>query len=115
MKGKAETRKQKAEIMMHRKNPFEWPKVTLALDVIRPREPEVSRGSRRYQAVLASIREVGLVEPLMVCADRARQGEYFLLDGNVRFAALQELGKDSAECVVAGADVCPPTERKKHE
>jgi uncharacterized ParB-like nuclease family protein len=58
----------------------------------------------KYAAVLASIREVGIIEPLVVFPQRGTKGTYFLLDGHMRLKALKELGREEAECLVAKDD-----------
>jgi hypothetical protein len=54
--------------------------------------------------VLASIREVGLIEPLVVHPLKGSRGKFLLLDGHMRLKALQELGKNEAFCLVATDD-----------
>lgn len=58
----------------------------------------------KYNAILTSIREVGMIEPLMVHPQRGMQGAYFLLDGHMRLKALQELGHAEAFCLLAKDD-----------
>ena len=58
----------------------------------------------KYRAVLSSIREVGLIEPLMVHPQRGAKGSYLLLDGHMRLKALYELGRSEALCLVAKDD-----------
>ncbi len=58
----------------------------------------------RYRAIRASIQELGIVEPLVVCAKKGAPGTYSLLDGHLRLIALQELGEMDAECIVSGDD-----------
>lgn len=55
----------------------------------------------KYRSVLASIRTIGLVEPLVVYPNRATRGSFLLLDGHMRMKALEELGKESALCLVS--------------
>ncbi len=82
---------------------FEMQKLSLALDAILPvrkiKEPQES--GTRYKAILASIKEVGLVEPLMVHPAKEASGKYLLLDGHFRYFALKELGITSADCIVS--------------
>ena len=59
--------------------------------------------SRKYKQILASIEAVGLIEPLSV-GKPDREGQYILLDGHARLVALQQLGFDSAPCLVATDD-----------
>jgi hypothetical protein len=50
-----------------------------------------------YRKILASIREIGLIEPLCVFKEN---GGYAILDGFIRYKALQELGVDTVPCMV---------------
>ena len=58
----------------------------------------------KYRQVVASIREVGLVEPLVVVRDQADPEKYMLLDGHVRLAILADLGEQNAPCQVSKDD-----------
>jgi ParB-like chromosome segregation protein Spo0J len=57
----------------------------------------------RYKRIVASITEVGIVEPLVVTR-RAGAGPYMLVDGHLRHAALVDLGNSAAPCLVAADD-----------
>jgi hypothetical protein len=86
---------------------FELDKVELALDVLLPvRTIKDHHNLRRYQAILKSIQEVGMIEPLMVYPQKDRPGTYLLVDGHLRLLALKQLGKTKAECLVAKDDEC---------
>lgn len=58
--------------------------------------------SVKYQALLASIREVGIVEPLSVFPQKG--GKYLILDGHARVEALRDLGVLEAPCLIAAQD-----------
>ena len=58
----------------------------------------------KYRSMVASIREIGLVEPLTVFPNRGSSGSYLLLDGHLRLKALLELGKAEALCLIATED-----------
>ena len=61
--------------------------------------------SRKFQQILASIKEVGIIEPLSVmCSGDACSRQYVLLDGHLRILALQQLGSSHALCLVATDD-----------
>ena len=60
----------------------------LPLKVSRPAVKE----SHKYQQILASIQDVGLVEPPVVTPAPGRNGHYLLLDGHLRIEALKDLG-----------------------
>ncbi|NBU11494.1 MAG: chromosome partitioning protein ParB [Proteobacteria bacterium] len=85
---------------------FELKKIRVALKNILPvkllKVPE--KRVHRYQTILASIKEVGLVEPLMVHPQKDAPGTFLLLDGHLRLIALDELGQTSADCIVASDD-----------
>ena len=85
---------------------FDLAGVTLPLSAIHPirqlKPTDYAFG--KYKAVLASIREVGVIEPLVVYPQRGAAGAYFLLDGHLRMKALQEHGHADAFCLVAKDD-----------
>jgi hypothetical protein len=59
---------------------------------------------RMYQRILASIRQVNLIEPLAVYPVKGSDCKYTLLDGHLRLHALKEIGAQDAKCLVATAD-----------
>lgn len=82
---------------------FELEQITLALESILPSRPFDAAGKRirRYQTILASVKEIGLVEPLMVYR---RKDTYILVDGHLRYKALKEIGATQVECIVSTDD-----------
>lgn len=60
--------------------------------------------SQKYRQILASINEVGLVEPPVVARDPKQRDTYLLVDGHVRLEALKDLGIKEVECLVATDD-----------
>jgi hypothetical protein len=58
----------------------------------------------KYRSMVSSIREVGLIEPLMVYPQRGSRGVYLLLDGHMRLKALIELGRTEAFCLISKDD-----------
>jgi len=67
------------------------------LSPLFPRQNGV-RGIRNYRRIVSSIRELGLIEPLVV-VDQG--GKYFIKDGYLRWEALKELGLTQAECLIS--------------
>lgn len=67
------------------------------LKVVAP----AARKSPKYHQILASIREVGIIEPPVVSRVR---GKYALLDGHLRLEALKELGETEVTCLVSTDD-----------
>jgi ParB-like chromosome segregation protein Spo0J len=60
------------------------------------------KSSQKYLQVLASIREIGVVEALIVFPQK--DGTYLLLDGHVRLEALKSIGETHVHCLVATDD-----------
>ncbi len=85
---------------------FDFDGITLPLTAIHPiRQIKPSDHAwGKYRAVLASIREVGVIEPLAVYPQKGTKGAFLLLDGHMRLKALQELGRTEAFCLVAKDD-----------
>ena len=57
----------------------------------------------RYKAVVDSIPEIGLIEPLMVYPEKGGDN-WLVLDGHLRLLALKQLGWKTAEVIVATED-----------
>jgi hypothetical protein len=86
---------------------FELEKIELALEALLPiRKIKDPQNLKRYQAIVKSIREVGMIEPLMVYPQKEHPGTYVLLDGHLRCLALKQLGQKTAECLIAKDDEC---------
>ena len=85
---------------------FDLEGTTLPISAIHPirQVKSADHAFGKYKAVVASIREVGLIEPLMVHPQKGSRGVYLLLDGHMRLKALIELGKTEAFCLVAKDD-----------
>jgi ParB-like chromosome segregation protein Spo0J len=85
---------------------FEMRKFSVSLENIFPvrqvKDPE--KNVRRYKTILTTIKEAGLIEPLMVYPQKGNAQKYILLDGHLRRLALIELGRKSADCIVAKDD-----------
>ena len=79
---------------------------TLPLDHICPLYAvrKETKDTVKYRQVVASIKEVGLVEPLVVVRDQSDPEKYMLLDGHVRLAILSDLGENDAPCQVSTDD-----------
>ncbi|MBN8460092.1 MAG: ParB N-terminal domain-containing protein [Verrucomicrobia bacterium] len=80
--------------------------IVLPLDKILPvrvvKDP--GKSVTRYHAILASIREIGVIEPLMVFPQSGNEGFHLLMDGHLRLHALRELGVPEVECLIATDD-----------
>lgn len=60
--------------------------------------------SQKYAQIAASIREVGLIEPLVVARAPGQDGKFILLDGHLRFHVLKETGAEVVICLIAMDD-----------
>lgn len=58
----------------------------------------------KYLQIVASIRELGLVEPLVVYPKAGSKGQYLLLDGHLRLEALKDLGESEVRCLISTDD-----------
>jgi hypothetical protein len=87
---------------------FEMGRIRLSLADILParliKAPQ--HNIKRFRTIRASIKEVGLVEPLVVYPQKGIPGKYLLLDGHLRLFALKDLGETEAECIIASDDEC---------
>lgn len=59
-------------------------------------------GTRKYAQIVASLKQVGLVEPPVV--SRSKDGTYLILDGHIRIHALRELGVTHVDCLISRDD-----------
>ena len=72
-------------------------------DVLQTRPLDAAaKGSTKYKTVEASVREVGIIEPLVVHPQKG--GKYLLLDGHVRLQVLRDLGRTEVLCLVSTDD-----------
>lgn len=79
--------------------------LTLPLNSILPLK-QVSDGTRKsskYRRIASSIAEVGIIEPIVVAAQRDSE-QYLLLDGHLRYSVLTERGDTQTQCLVSDDD-----------
>lgn len=93
----------------NRKIGFEMEGMTLPIDRILPVKQitKSMKESNKYFSVLASIREVGVIEPPIVYPAKGNDGgdqQYLLLDGHIRISALRRLGHKSVFCLISTDD-----------
>src|SRR5206468_12383428 len=62
------------------------------------------KSSAKYQQVLSSIREVGIIEPLVVFPQKGKPGVYLVVDGHVRLEAVKQLGHTETRCLITTDD-----------
>jgi ParB-like chromosome segregation protein Spo0J len=88
------------------KSAFELRGIAVPLDRLLPIR-QIKPGDHcfgKYRSILASIREIGVVEPLVIHPQRGAKDIYLILDGHMRWKALKELGKTEAPCLIATED-----------
>ncbi len=80
--------------------------VVLPLEKILPsrKAPDGLHISRKFKQIVASMEEVGLIEPLSVGKADKVTGQHILLDGHLRLLALRQLGYGDAPCLIATDD-----------
>lgn len=80
---------------------FEEEVFTLPLTSIIPRRPLTAglKNSKIYLQIKASLKEIGLIEPLVVFPQNNKG--FLLLDGHLRLAILKELGATEAKSLLA--------------
>lgn len=74
------------------------------VNIVTLRQTVISAKSRKFRQVLASVREVGIIEPLIVCLQNDQPDTYLLLDGHVRLEVLKEMGETHVHCLVSTDD-----------
>jgi ParB-like chromosome segregation protein Spo0J len=84
---------------------FEMRKFRVPLaDILPVRQIKEPHNLKRYRTIRASIKEVGMIEPLVVYPLKGAPGKYQLLDGHLRLIALKESGETEADCIMATDD-----------
>lgn len=82
---------------------FEQRCISVSTTALRPNRtlaPSV-RKSKKYAQIVASVRAIGLVEPIVVVQHPAEAGAYIIVDGHVRLEALRDCGIETTKCLVA--------------
>jgi hypothetical protein len=85
---------------------FEPEGIRIALTNILPVKQLATstKTGRKYKQIAASIREIGLIEPLVVTRQNGQRGPYLLLDGHVRLQILKDFGALDTMCLIATDD-----------
>lgn len=85
---------------------FENDMITLRVDQLVPLKlvPPTMLVTDKYKQILASIKQVGIIEPPVVNHDTQEKDRYLLLDGHLRIEALKELGETEVLCLVSTDD-----------
>lgn len=85
---------------------FEEETVPLPIADIRPLKlvSAIIKKTSKYNQIVASIGQVGIIEPPVVARDRSEKGKYLLLDGHLRLEALKDQGATQVVCLIAVDD-----------
>lgn len=85
---------------------FELETRTMSFETLKPLKIINARvkSSKKYEQIVASVTEVGLIEPPVVTPDPAEAGTYFILDGHVRVEILKDQGASEVPCLIATDD-----------
>jgi ParB-like chromosome segregation protein Spo0J len=62
------------------------------------------RQSEKYRCITAALKELGLIEPLVVHRQKGRKPQYLVLDGHLRLDILRSQGAQEAFCLLATDD-----------
>ncbi|MEM7516024.1 MAG: plasmid partitioning protein RepB C-terminal domain-containing protein, partial [Planctomycetota bacterium] len=83
------------------------PKIrTLPINKLLPvrKFAQAVRKTTKYKRIACALREVGVIEPLVVFECDDDSGQFLLLDGHIRLDVLKEAGESEVECLVAQDD-----------
>ena len=74
---------------------FEDDSVTLPIDAILPLRAlgKSAKSSRKYRQIVASIAQIGIVEPPVVVRNPDKSATWLLLDGHLRIETLKYAGE----------------------
>lgn len=80
---------------------------TIVLDINKliPSKPvnKTIHKTKKFQQILASIKEIGIIEPPVVTEDK-KNGVYIILDGHLRIEALKKIGLAEVICLISTDD-----------
>jgi RepB plasmid partitioning protein/ParB/Sulfiredoxin domain len=62
------------------------------------------RSTQKYQQILASVREIGIIEPLIVFPQDGDREMYMVLDGHIRLEVLKQVGETHVHCLISTDD-----------
>lgn len=85
---------------------FEGASRRLAISDIQPLKivSAAVKETPKYAQIVASIGQVGIVEPPVVTRDRNDPGKYLLLDGHLRIEVLKDRGETEVVCLISIED-----------
>jgi hypothetical protein len=75
----------------------------LAILPVKQLPPTVKK-TKKYRQIVASVREIGIIESPIVARQPKKPSQFLLLDGHLRIEVLKDLGIDEVTCLVATDD-----------
>ena len=66
--------------------------------------PDAIKQTSKFKQIAKSVREIGIIEPLVVARSKDQTGRYLLLDGHMRLAALVDIAAVEVQCLIAADD-----------
>lgn len=92
--------------MSNPKIAFELQKIVLPLEAILPVRQVTQQGPplARFRTIVESVKDSGLIEPIMVYPKKGAPGVYLITDGHLRYYALKEIGRTEADCIISTDD-----------
>ena len=80
--------------------------IEVAVDDIQPLKTIKAsiKKTAKYRQVLTSVREVGIIEHLVVYRQKGADKKFLLLDGHLRMDVIKSLGQKTVHCLVATDD-----------
>jgi hypothetical protein len=88
------------------KRGFERNAIRIAITDIHPLKivTPALKQSVKYQQIVTSIHEVGIIEPPVVARDKTAPEKYLLLDGHLRLEVVKDAGETEIDCLIATDD-----------
>ncbi len=63
-----------------------------------------TKKTKKYRQIYTSIKEIGIIEHLIVYPQDGKSGLFLLLDGHMRLEVLKEIGQERAPCLISTDD-----------
>ncbi len=80
--------------------------VMIAVDKILPLKKinPSTRNTKKYKQIYTSVKEIGIIEHLVVYPQNRKTGFYMLLDGHMRLEVLKDLNQKEVRCLISTDD-----------
>ena len=63
-----------------------------------------TKKTKKYRQIYSSVKEVGIIEHLIIYPQDEKSGLYLLLDGHIRLEVLKEIGHEKVHCLISTDD-----------